>query len=42
MALHFASKRGHIDVVKLLIQNGVDVGAVIEEEQLLCTWHLLN
>ena len=27
-ALHFAAKKGHVDVAKVLIQNGADVNAV--------------
>ena len=31
-ALHFAAGEGHADVVKVLIQNGVDVNAVDDEK----------
>ena len=30
-ALHFAAREGHVDVAKVLIQNGADVNAVDEK-----------
>ena len=30
-ALHFAAQNGHVDVAKVLIQNGADVNAVDEK-----------
>ena len=30
-ALHFAASNGHVDVAKVLIQNGADVNAVHNE-----------
>ena len=32
-ALHFAAEKGHVDVAKVLIQNGADVNAVDEEDK---------
>ena len=31
-ALHFAAKNGHVDVAKVLIQNGADVNAVEKDK----------
>ena len=31
-ALHFAAEKGHVDVAKVLIQNGADVNAVDENK----------
>ena len=30
-ALHYAAENGHVDVAKVLIQNGADVNAVDEK-----------
>ena len=30
-ALHYAAQKGHVDVAKVLIQNGADVNAVEED-----------
>ena len=51
-ALHIAARDGHVDVVKVLLQNGADVNALtgnkstalheaVECQQIRCTLHLL-
>ena len=41
-ALHDAADEGHVDVAKVLIQNGVDVNAVDEDEKAALHWAAEN